>query len=289
MAYFNCMKRFLTILFAAFSCMQASAQDQSIQVMTFNVRYNSPKDSINAWPNRKDRLASQVHYHHPHLLGVQEALWDQMLDLNKALPQYKYLGVGRTDGDKKGEFSAIFYDTTRLRLLESNTFWLSETPDKIGAKGWDAAIERIVSYGKFRDKTTGKIFYHFNTHFDHMGKIARRESAKLLLEKVAAISGKLPAVVTGDFNATPDDEPIQVILDKQNKLRLTDAKAISQTPHYGPTGTFNGFRSHETGDEPIDYIFLKGPWKVLQHATISQTWKGLFASDHFAVVAKLRL
>ncbi len=283
------MKRFLTILFAAFSCMQASAQDRSIQVMTFNVRYNSPKDSINAWPNRKDRLVSQVLYHRPQLLGVQEALWDQMLDLNNALPQYKYLGVGRNDGDKKGEFSAIFYDTTRLRLLESNTFWLSETPDKIGAKGWDAAIERIVSYGRFRDKTTGKIFYHFNTHFDHMGKIARRESAKLLLEKVAAISGKLPAVVTGDFNATPNDEPIRVIVDTQNPLRFTDAKAISQTPHYGPTGTFNGFRAHETGDEPIDYIFLKGPWKVLQHATISQTWKGLFASDHFAVVAKLQL
>ncbi|WP_298709477.1 endonuclease/exonuclease/phosphatase family protein [Chitinophaga sp.] len=283
------MKRFMTLFLAAFTWLQSHAQDRSIQVMTFNIRMNTPKDSINAWPNRKDRLASQILYHRPALLGVQEALWEQMLDLNNALPQYKYLGVGRTDGDKKGEFSAIFYDTTRVKLLESHTFWLSETPDKAGAKGWDAAIERIVSYGKFRDRTTGKIFYHFNTHFDHMGKIARRESAKLLIEKVAAISGKLPAVVTGDFNATPGDEPIRVIVDAQNPLHLTDAKAISQTPHYGPTGTFNGWRAHETSSEPIDYIFLNGPWKVLQHATISQTWKGLFASDHFAVIAKLQL
>ena len=287
--YFDRMKRILLLLLAAFSGFQAGAQDRNIQVMTFNIRMNTPKDSINAWPNRKDRLASQVLFHRPQLLGVQEALWEQMQDLQKSLPQYKYLGVGRTDGDKKGEFSAIFYDTTRLKLLESHTFWLSETPETIGAKGWDAAIERIVSYGKFRDNITGETFFHFNTHFDHMGKIARRESAKLLLDKVSAISGKLPAVVTGDFNATPDDEPIRVIVDAANPKHLKDAKSLSQTPHYGPTGTFNGFRSQEIGDDPIDYIFLKGPWKVLQHATISQTWKGLFASDHFSVIAKLQL
>ncbi len=276
-----------TLLLCLVMALAASAQDNPLQAMTFNIRYNNPSDSINAWPNRKDKLASQVLYHHPQILGVQEALWDQMQDLAQALPQYKFTGVGRDDGAKKGEFSAIFYDTTRLQLLNSNTFWLSETPEKTGSKGWDAAICRIVTWARFRDKKTKKEFYHFNTHFDHMGKIARRESARLLLQKVAQITGRVPAIITGDFNATPDDEPIRVIMDEQNPLHLKDAKLLSQTPHYGPSGTFNGFKRSETGDQPIDYIFLKGNWTVLQHATISQTWKGLFASDHFSVIAKL--
>ena len=140
----------------------------------------------------------------------------------------------------------------------------------------------------FSDRITKKQFYLFNTHFDHIGKEARRESAKLLLQKVAAIAGNTPAIVTGDFNAIPADEPIQVVTDKTNPLRLTDSKEISVTPHYGPTGTFNAFKSKERDDQPIDYIFLKGKgWKVKKHATISQTWDGRFASDHFAVLATL--
>ncbi|WP_158538634.1 endonuclease/exonuclease/phosphatase family protein [Chitinophaga skermanii] len=263
------------------------AQDNSMQVMTFNIRLNTSHDSSNAWPNRKDILASQVLYHQPALLGVQEALWDQMQDLTARLPQYKYIGGGRDDGKTKGEFSAIFYDTTRLQLLESHTFWLSETPDVPGSKGWDAQITRIVTYGKFKDRKTKKIFYHFNTHFDHIGAIARRESAKFLLTQVNKIAGKTPAVITGDFNSEPQDEPIRVITDENNPLRLTDAKAISQTPHYGPTGTFNGWKNKERNNNPIDYIFVHGKVKVLQHATISQTWGGRFASDHFAVIAKV--
>lgn len=255
--------------------------------MTFNIRLNTSSDSMNAWPYRKDMVASQVLFHEAHIVGVQEALLDQMTDLQQRLPKYKYKGVGRDDGERKGEFSALFYDTTRLEALESKTFWLSETPEWAGSKSWDAAITRIVTWIKFRDKKTKKIFYAFNTHFDHIGKVARRESAKLLLQKIKEIAGNAPTVVTGDFNSTPDDEPIQLILDQSNPLRLVDSKGISLQPHYGPTGTFNGFKERESDDQPIDYIFLKGKWKVLKHATISQTWDGRFASDHFAVMAKL--
>ncbi|RPD38748.1 endonuclease/exonuclease/phosphatase family protein [Chitinophaga barathri] len=284
------MKRITSaLLLCLFAATTVLAQDRNIRVMSFNIRYNNPKDSINAWPNRKDKVASQVLFHQPVLLGVQEALWDQMDDLAQRLPQYKFVGVGRDDGQKKGEFSAIFYDTTRLQLLQSHTFWLSETPEVTGSKGWDAAICRIVTYARFRDRITKKEFYHFNTHFDHIGKIARRESAKLLLEKIAKISGKLPVVITGDFNATPADEPIRVITDEQNPLHLKDSKPLSKIPHYGPDCTFNSFKAHETAEDPIDYIFLKGPWKVLQHATITQTWKGLFASDHYSIFANLTL
>lgn len=257
--------------------------------MTFNIRLNVASDSLNAWPYRKDKLASQVLFHKAELLGVQEALHGQMMDLGERLTQFKFVGVGREDGKTKGEYSAIFYDTTRLQVLQSNTFWLSLTPEVPGSKSWDAAITRIVTWAKFKDRKTKKIFYAFNTHFDHMGKVARKESALLLLQKVKAIAGTTPAVITGDFNAKPTDEPIKVIMDKNNSLHLLDSKDMSATPHYGPTGTFNGFRSKETDDQPIDYIFLKGKWKVLTHATISQTWEGRFASDHFSVLAELVL
>jgi endonuclease/exonuclease/phosphatase family metal-dependent hydrolase len=212
---------------------------QDLQVMTFNIRYNTAADSLNAWTYRKDKVASQILFHDVHLLGVQEALHGQVVELKERLPQFQYLGVGRDDGKEKGEYSAIFYDTSRLQALQSSTFWLSQTPEVPGSKSWDAAITRIVTWARFRDRRNGKIFYAFNTHLDHIGKEARRESAKLLLQKVAAIAGNTPAIITGDFNATPDDEPIQVITDKTNPLRLTDAKGISATPHYGPAGTFN--------------------------------------------------
>lgn len=258
-----------------------------LNVMTFNIRYNNPGDSLDAWPYRKDKVAGTILFQEAQLLGVQEALYDQITDLQEGLPQYKRIGVGRDDGKTKGEFSAIFYDTTRLQLLQSQTFWLSTTPEVPGSKGWDAAITRIVTWGKFRDKKTKQVFFHFNTHFDHKGAVARRESAHLLLKQVAAIAGKTPAVITGDFNATPDDEPIQVILNNSDPLHLQDSKALSKTPHFGPEGTFNGFKNAERGDQPIDYIFLKGNFSVLQHATLSNTWKGHFASDHFAVFSRI--
>lgn len=278
-----------TFLLCLIIAASAMAQDNSLQVMTFNIRYNNAGDSINAWPNRKDKASSQILFHHPHILGVQEALWDQIEDLSRVLTEYKHVGVGRDDGAKKGEFSAIFYDTTRLQLLDSKTFWLSATPETIGSKGWDAQLPRIVTYARFKDRKTKKEFYHFNTHFDHRGKVARHESAKLLLQRVEQIAGKVPAVITGDFNAKPNDEPIQVIMDTQNPLRLKDAKALSKSPHYGPTSTFNSFKATDIGTEPIDYIFLKGNWDVWQHACITQTWGGLFASDHFAQFAKITL
>jgi len=264
-------------------------QAQSLKVMTFNIRLNLASDSMNAWPYRKDKVASQVMYHHPDILGVQEALHEQMLDLKNSLAGYKYCGGGRDDGKTKGEYSAIFYDTTKLELLETNTFWLSTTPKIPGSKSWDAAITRIMTWAEFRDRKTKKIFFAFNTHFDHRGVEARKQSALLLLEKVYEIAGKYPAVITGDFNAIPSDEPIRIITDKSGKLHLKDSKEFSITPHYGPMGSFNAFGPKEIHDDPIDYIFFKGKWTVLNHATISQTWGGRFASDHFAVISEMRM
>lgn len=280
------MKKLLLVFISLSILSEVHAQNH-LNVMTFNIRYNNLNDGINAWIHRKDNAASQVLFHETHILGVQEALHDQILDLTLRLPRYKYVGVGRDDGKTKGEYSAIFYDTTRLKVLESQTFWLSETPSVAGSKSWDAAITRIVTWAKMQDKRTKKTFYVFNTHFDHIGKVARRESAKLLLAQVNKIAGTSKAIITGDFNAHPDDEPIKVIVEPTNPLKLIDTKGLSKTGHYGPIGTGNGFTSKENSDQPIDYIFTNKKITVLQHATLSQTWGGLFSSDHFPVFTRV--
>jgi endonuclease/exonuclease/phosphatase family metal-dependent hydrolase len=281
------MKKFLQVLFIVLAY-SSNAISQDMNIMTFNIRYNTARDSVNAWPNRKEFAASQIRFHKIQVVGVQEALVGQLQDLLELLPGFKYVGVGRDKGDDKGEFSAILYDTTRLTVLEQSTFWLSETPSLAGSKGWDAAFPRVVTWAKFKDRRTQKVFYLFNTHFDHMGKLARRSSASLLLAKVEEIAKKQPAIVTGDFNAEPTDEPIKIITDPANPLRLIDTRAIAEQGHYGPDGTFNGFQSKENSDQPIDYIFIKGgKFKIKQHATLSQTWGGRFSSDHFPVMAEI--
>lgn len=257
----------------------------ALNVMTFNIRWDNEGDSLNGWSYRRDKVAGQILFHKTHMLGVQEATHKQMMDLQQDLGHFDFTGVGRSDGKTGGEYSAIFFDKDRLALLESETFWLSETPDIAGTKSWDAAIERIVTWGKFQDKNTGKVFFLFNTHFDHMGEIARLESAKLLLQKLKAISNGFPCIVMGDFNAEPKTEPIQYLTNKNDGQFLFDAKEISASGHYGPEGTFNGFEAKETSNEPIDYIFVNKYIQVEQHATFSQSWGGRFSSDHFPVYA----
>ncbi len=274
---------FLYLLMASLS---VQAQ-QPLNVMTFNIRYNTPNDSANAWPLRKDKVASQILFHEADIVGVQEALHSQIMDLKQRLPRFAWVGRGRDNGKQAGEYSAIFFDSTRVQLIKTETFWLSTEPEKPGIKGWDAAFPRVVTWASFRDRRTKKQFIVFNTHFDHMGKVARAESARLLLQKVKEIAGSQPLIVMGDFNATPDQEPIQIIMNEADPLHLIDSKAVSASPHYGPKGTFNGFQSKENSNQPIDYIFIKNGPKVQQHATLSQTWGGRFSSDHFPVFARV--
>ncbi|MBN1293719.1 MAG: endonuclease/exonuclease/phosphatase family protein [Candidatus Latescibacteria bacterium] len=256
--------------------------------MTFNIRYNNPDDGENAWPNRKDFVSDVIRYHRADLVGIQEALSGQVDDLKKRLPEFSWFGVGRDDGKSAGEFMAIFYLKDRLELLDSSTFWLSETPNKPGM-GWDAACNRVVTWGKFRDKDTGKVFFHFNTHFDHMGKTARRESAYLLISQVTEIAGDTPAVITGDFNAQPSSEPYKIITSSGNKSDiLIDSITVSRYPHYGPSGTWTGFENTgKIGDAPIDYIFVKNSVDVLLHETISDSIAGRFPSDHMPVLVEI--
>jgi endonuclease/exonuclease/phosphatase family metal-dependent hydrolase len=282
------MKTVILQVFAIAYSFMAQAQEP-VNIMSFNIRFNNPGDSLNAWPYRKDIAASQILFHDAQLVGVQEARHEQMIDLKERLRNYQYVGGGRDDGKEKGEYSAIFVDTSRFKILRSETFWLSQHPEQPGSKGWDADFPRIVTWAHLEDKRTGRRFYVFNTHFDHIGTVARRESANLLLRKVKEIAGDNPAVITGDFNAKPLDEPIRLIIGKDNPLRLINSAEVSKQPHYGPTGTFNAFANKERDDSPIDYIFITKGIEVLQHATLSQTWQGRFSSDHFPVFAKIKI
>ena len=264
-----------------------SKESSHIRVMTFNIRYDEPQDKENAWPNRKELVASMIRFHHADLVGVQEALARQLKDLDKLLPDYTWVGVGRADGKSAGEFSAILYRKSRFKYLESSTFWLSETP-QVPSAGWDAAYPRIVTWVKLQDFQTRKIFFHFNTHFDHRGARARKESAGLLLDRIRQIARDLPVVVTGDFNFTESSEGYQLLTGKKSEQlsALRDARYVSESGHHGPTSTFNEFKALVPGKK-IDYVFVKGDIRVLQHGVLSDTWDGRFASDHLPVLAEI--
>lgn len=255
---------------------------QSFKAISFNIRYATPNDGINQWENRKDKVADLLSFYEPSVFGLQEALKSQVDYLDNNLDNYAWIGIGRDDGKEKGEFSPIFYNTKELKLLSSGTFWLSETTDK-PSKSWDAALPRIATYGVFQNTKRKKIFV-LNTHYDHKGAQARVNSSKLILEKIKELAPKGAKVIfMGDFNATPEDEPISLILNEGwQHGHLSDPSV-----HFGPIGTFTGFQSKERGDDEIDHIFFDSSWKLKNSATLSPTWAGLFPSDHHAIYVEL--
>ena len=260
-----------------------------LRVMTFNIRYDNPADGVNAWPNRKDWVASLIRFHEADVVGVQEALLRQLNDLDARLPGFRRVGVGRTDGREAGEFSAILYRASRLELVESGTFWLSPTPDAPGSKGWDTAIERIATWARFRDRRTGCRVLHLNTHFDHIGEQARQESARLIRRRLATLSGGLPVIVTGDFNTTPTSVAYRIFTRDtiQGAIPpLADAYHVSRSGHYGPTSSWNEFKAIQP-DRRIDYVMVSPAVEVLSHGILPDTWDGRFPSDHLPVLAAL--
>ena len=263
-----------------------------MRVMSFNIRMNTPADSSDAWPYRKDMAASMIRFHKADLAGLQEALPEQVEDLEKRLPEYSWFGVGRDDGVNRGEFSCIFYRKERFQKMDGNTFWLSEIPDQPGM-GWDAACPRIVSWVKLKDILTGKIFYYFNTHFDHRGKQARRESAILLRKQINLLAANEPVVITGDFNCDQESIPYKILTGKGENIpgdNLIDSKSIAAYPHHGPTTTWSGFKSaFWPGRLAIDHIFVGTGIDVIFHGTLSDTFDGRFPSDHLPVIAEIKI
>ena len=274
-------KLFIFILLLA----PATLYSQQMNVITYNIRYNNSGDGVNAWPNRIEMVTGLLQFHEPDIFGLQEALYEQINDIQKNLPDYEWFGVGRDDGKKAGELSPIFFKKSEFILLKHGTFWLSETPEK-PSKGWDAALNRIVTWGKFQSKVTGKQFIVFNTHFDHRGMEARKNSAALIRKKIEEMTfdNALPAILTGDFNLTPEQEPILLI-----KKYLSDARDISHEAPYGPAGTFNGFKWDAPLNNRIDYIFVNGKVKVLKYAIITDSKDQRYPSDHLPVYTKVVL
>jgi endonuclease/exonuclease/phosphatase family metal-dependent hydrolase len=255
-----------------------------IDVMTFNIRLDSQSDSLNNWQCRKDNVVRMLNYYAPGLIGMQEVLKNQLDDLKKGLPDYVQIGVGRADGKEKGEYSALFISKDRFEIIKQGTYGLSQTPEIIGVKGWDAACERIVTWAVLKDKFSGKAFAVFNTHFDHIGQIARHESARLLLSKAKELAPSLPTIITGDFNGTPDSDPITYIVGAGWKDSRTVAPIV-----YGPDWTFHDYGRVPVKERPlIDYVFVNKGFGVSKYRVIGDKIENQpYLSDHNPVLVQL--
>lgn len=268
-------------------CIPGRNGTAKLAVMTFNVRYDNPGDGENAWPQRKERVAATIRFHEADIAGLQEVLQHQLSDLAGMLPEYGWLGVGRDDGKKAGEYAPIFYKKERFRVLDKGHFWLSQTPDVPGSMGWDAACTRIVTWAQFQDRISGASVYFLNTHFDHVGTKARTESAKLLLKFINGKTGDQPVILCGDFNSLRSDSGYTVLTSAGDGL--TDAATICSTPIYGSTFTYNGFNTEIHPGQQIDFIFVRNVAGVDRYGIISDRWDGKFVSDHHAVLAGVEL
>ena len=265
-------------IFPFFLSMNFSLKNE-LTVLSYNIRYDNPNDGENQWKYRKERVANYIKEIKPDIIGMQEVLDPQLVFLDLSLTEFSFVGVGREDGKTKGEYSPILYNSNRLTLLQTDTFWLSETP-KVISVGWDAALERICTYAQFKHKETGQKFWVFNTHFDHIGELARIQSAKLIHQKIKMLNtNNFPVIITGDFNLTPDTAPIKIF---QNAYVDVMQKTPTNANNYG---TFTGFDKLSNGEERIDYIFQKG-LKTLKSTHIwLKTTSGGWASDHHPVQA----
>ena len=256
---------------------------QSHSIMSYNIRYDNIWDVENSWTIRKDKVRQILIQYAPSIIGIQEGLLNQVQYIDRCLTNYEYIGVGRDDGKELGEFCAIYFDTTRYAVLNYSTFWLSETPDTISV-GWDAALERICTYGLFKDRKTAEEFWVFNTHFDHMGAKAREQSSGLILKMIKKINRRsLPLILMGDFNSIPNSPPVNKI-----KTELSDALEIALKELQGPMGTFNGFDADLPIEKRIDYIFT-GNFKGLSYLHINDRLNNnRHISDHLPVMVKIQ-
>ncbi len=258
-----------------------SMAEAGVRIMSYNIRYNNPRDGERAWGHRKEEVSSLIRFYAPDLIGLQEVLHEQLLYLEEQLPDYGRIGVGRDDGKEAGEYSPVFYRKSHFELLDHGTFWLSETPDKPSV-GWDALMERIATWGRLRRKEPGDTVFFLNTHFDHRGEEARQQSAQLIQQWLAMHAADHPVGVTGDFNSSPTSEPYRILTEGRT---LQDAYKVSRYPSVGPDRSFSGFTVTDSlpGDR-IDYVFVSSGTQVVNHAIISSFRNGYYPSDHLPVV-----
>ena len=250
-----------------------------VKVCSFNIRFDNPDDGFNQWENRRKNVVNFLGVEMPDIIGLQEVLVNQLEYIEKRLTMYSSIGVGRDDGNTAGEFAPVLFKKERFEITGSGTFWLSETPEE-PSLGWDAVIKRICTYAYLTDKRTGEAIHLYNTHFSHVGELARLRSAELIMNRMNEHSANARVIFTGDFNTEPGSEPYVQIIENglsdsyQSDLRL------------GPRGTYNGFRLTGTHDRRIDYIFMKG-FHSKYYITSSMVIDNQYLSDHFPVIAHL--
>ena len=281
------MRNFVLALLSIVILAGCSKQPEltTINVATFNMRYDNPDDSLNNWQYRKERIAQFIKDQKVEIVGTQELLQNQVDDLKALLPEYDMVGVARDNGKDEGEYAAIFYLRDRFDALDSNNFWLCENPDSVGMKGWDAACTRIATWAKMQDKATGKIFMAVNTHFDHVGEVARRESALLIISKIKEIVGDRPAFLTGDFNVDSTSNAYETIT--TNEFVLNDSRKVAKAVE-GADYTWHDFGKLPAEERGIiDFIFTTPSIEVLK-VFIPQENIDALLSDHNPQVATLQ-
>ncbi len=275
------MKKLLFFTLIIVASLQLTAQD--MLVGTYNIRYKAWNDSVQGelWQNRCRVICDQVNFMAPEIFGTQEVLYVQLNDMLAQLDGYDYIGIGRDDGIHGGEHEAIFYKTEKLQLLDHGDFWLSETPDKPGL-GWDAVCIRICTWGKFavkeegqrpglfnrRKSTPGKTFYFFNLHMDHVGVVARREAAKLVVQRIREIAQGAPVFVTGDFNVDQNDEIYTIFT---NSGLLKDSYDVARI-RFAENGTFNAFKTSYFTTSRIDHVFVSPSTTVEAYGVFTNSY-----------------
>ena len=264
------MKRYL--LSAAALCFAMAMSAQSLFVGSYNIRYHNNGDDRkgNVWTTRCKVICDQVNFEDPDIFGAQEVLHAQLDDMLGALDGYDYIGVGRDNGKKKGEYAAIFYKKDRIKLLNNGNFWLNETPEK-PKLGWDAACIRICSWGEFEQAATGFRFYYFNLHMDHVGVVARREAAKLVVKKIGEIAKGAPVVLTGDFNVDQNDEIYGIFA---SSGILNDSYTHARL-RFAENGTFNDFDPNSFTESRIDHIFVSPSFQVKRYGVLTDTYRSI--------------
>lgn len=261
----------------------------NITAMTYNVRYDNPHEAGNDWRGRREEVAGVIRFRDPDLVGLQEARHTQVADLDELLDGYEWVRAGRREDPTAGELVAVGFDRGRFDRVADGSFWLSETPDEPGP-GWDAMLPRLVRHVRLRERETGAELCHFNTHFDHDGETARRESAQLLLDRVDGIAPDAPVVVTGDLNCRPASAPHEHLTGRDEASdgrALRDAHGQSGWRQLGPTTTMTDFQNL-VPDKKIDYVLASSDVDVVTHGVCSDTYDGgAYPSDHLPVVAEV--
>lgn len=260
---------FLTL----FIILMLAVPAQEMLVGSYNIRYKNWNDSVNGnvWAKRCQVICDQVNFMNPLIFGTQEVLYNQLQDLQQGLDGYDYIGIGRDDGERGGEHEAIFYKKDQLTLLDSGNFWLSETPEKPGL-GWDAACIRICTWGKFqvnakkkKDRTT---FYFFNLHMDHVGVVARREAAKLVVARIQEIANDARVILTGDFNVDQTNEIYNIFTDSG---LLKDSYETARI-RFAENGTFNAFKTEYFTTSRIDHVFVSPAITVEAYGVLTNSY-----------------